>query len=26
MEWTQLARDRIQWRALANTGMNFGVP
>jgi hypothetical protein len=25
VEWTQLARDRVQWRALVNMVMNFGV-
>jgi hypothetical protein len=24
--WTQLAQDRVQWRAFLNTIMNFGVP
>jgi hypothetical protein len=26
MDWTNLAEDRDQWRALANTVMNLWVP
>jgi hypothetical protein len=26
MDWTDLAQDRDQWRALVNTEMNFWLP
>jgi hypothetical protein len=26
IDWIDLAKDRVQWRALANTVMNFRVP
>jgi hypothetical protein len=26
MDWIDLARDRDQWKALVNTGMNLRVP
>jgi hypothetical protein len=26
MDWIDLAQDRVQWRALVNTVMNFWIP